>query len=265
MKLFTLRAADYQRAASLDDRRYLLYNPIVKMKVTTQGEEVINLLWDVIAAKGFEKDTYFEMAARDIRALPKLEGTVHVNIALIIKFMPNFFFNPKEYPAILKMDDPRHDDFLFNQGPTRGLGKIQFHDFNLAYSKVNLPNVVIFKEQIEIFRESLLMASPSEAQRKDIDFLLTAGEMFALVVYGQLILENAEFYKIEDDLLDQIFDCFVRDFSNFALELYHKPSSTPQQMEYCLKIIRKPAVDERRYKSVWEQVHALNNLYEMNP
>ena len=68
MKLFALRAADYMRAASPDDRRYLLYNPTMKMKVTTQGEEVINLLWDVIAAKGFENDTYFEMAARDIRA-----------------------------------------------------------------------------------------------------------------------------------------------------------------------------------------------------
>ena len=64
-------------------RHHLLYNPIVKMKVTTQGEEVINLLWDVIAAKGFEKDTYFEMAARDIRALPKLvnpqTGRVHTS------------------------------------------------------------------------------------------------------------------------------------------------------------------------------------------
>ncbi|MEK6626226.1 MAG: acyl-CoA dehydrogenase family protein, partial [Bdellovibrionota bacterium] len=52
MKLFALRAADYMRSASNQDRRYLLYNPMVKMKVTTQGEEVINLLWDVIAAKG---------------------------------------------------------------------------------------------------------------------------------------------------------------------------------------------------------------------
>jgi acyl-CoA dehydrogenase len=92
MKLFALRAADYMRVASPDDRRYLLYNPLVKMKVTTQGEEVMNLLWDVIAAKGFEKDTYFEMAARNIRALPKLEGTVHVNVALIVKFMANYFF-----------------------------------------------------------------------------------------------------------------------------------------------------------------------------
>ena len=97
MKLFTLRAADYMRAASPNDRRYLLYNSVVKMKVTTQGEEVIDLLWDVIAAKGFEKDMYFESAAMDIRALPKLEGTVHVNIALILKFMANYFFNPAEY------------------------------------------------------------------------------------------------------------------------------------------------------------------------
>ncbi|MCM2302817.1 MAG: acyl-CoA dehydrogenase, partial [Flavobacteriaceae bacterium] len=77
MKLYASRTADYMRSASLEDRRYLLFDPIMKMKVTTQGEEVINLLWDVIAAKGFEKETFFEMATRDIRALPKLEGTVH--------------------------------------------------------------------------------------------------------------------------------------------------------------------------------------------
>ena len=265
MKLFTLRTADYQRTASLDDRRYLLYNPMVKMKVTTQGEQVINLLWDVIAAKGFEKDTYFEMAARDIRALPKLEGTVHVNIALIVKFMPNYFFNPKEYPEVPRRDDPIHDGFLFNQGPTRGLGKIQFHDYNRAYNQFDLPNVNLFKEQIAIFRESLMMASPNAEQLKDVDFLLTAGEMFALVVYGQLILENAEIYEVEDDLIDQIFDFMVRDFSKFALELHNKPTSTSAQMDYCLKMIRKPTVDQERYQRVWTQVHALNGVYEMNP
>ena len=31
------------------------------MKVTSQGEKVIGML-DVIAAKGFEQDTYFEIA-----------------------------------------------------------------------------------------------------------------------------------------------------------------------------------------------------------
>ncbi|MCU0266293.1 MAG: acyl-CoA/acyl-ACP dehydrogenase, partial [Actinomycetia bacterium] len=60
MKLFAARSADYLRAASAEDRRFLLYNPITKMKVTSEGERVINLLWEVIAARGFEKDTYFE-------------------------------------------------------------------------------------------------------------------------------------------------------------------------------------------------------------
>jgi len=129
MKLVALRAADYMRSASADDRRYLLYNPVVKMKVTTQGEDVVNHLWDVIAAKGFERDMYFEMAARDVRALPKLEGTVHVNIALIVKFMPNYFFNPAEYADVPQRSDAKNDDFLFDQGPTKGLGKIRFHDW----------------------------------------------------------------------------------------------------------------------------------------
>ncbi len=97
MKLFSRRAADYFRSASPHDRRYLLYNPMVKMKVTCEGETVINLIWDVIAAKGFEKDTFFEMAATDIRSLPKLEGTLHVNMALIIKFMANYFSIPARF------------------------------------------------------------------------------------------------------------------------------------------------------------------------
>jgi acyl-CoA dehydrogenase len=265
MKLFALRAADYMRVASLQDRRYLLYNPTVKMKVTTQGEEVINLLWDVIAAKGFEKDTYFEMAARDIRALPKLEGTVHVNIALIVKFMPNYFFNPAPYPEIPTVDDARNDDFLFDQGPTRGLGKIRFHDYALAFDRYDLPNVHVFKEQVAVFKELLAMATPDEAQRKDTDVLMALGELFTLVVYGQLVLENARIYGVDDDVVDQIFDFMVRDFSRFALQLHGKPSSTPPQMAYCMRMIRKPAVDEVRYQRVWrDHVYALKGAYEMN-
>jgi acyl-CoA dehydrogenase len=265
MKLFALRSADYMRSASPEDRRYLLYNPMVKMKVTTQGEEVINLLWDVIAAKGLEKDTYFEMAIRDIRMLPKLEGTVHVNMALIIKFIPKFFSEHGEYMETPKRDDVKNDDFLFNQGSTKGLGDIQFHDYHIAYDSVDLPNVNLFKEQIELFKELVFKAPPSSEQAKDIDFLLALGELFTLIVYGQLIIENAKIYNIEDDVLDQIFDFIVRDFSKFSLQLYSKPSSTEKQMEHCMKMIKKPVVDEERFKRVLEQVYALKNIYEMNP
>jgi acyl-CoA dehydrogenase len=266
MKLFSLRAIDYMRSASSTDRRYLLFNPMVKMKVTTQGEQVIDLLWDVIAAKGFEKDTYFEMAARDIRALPKLEGTVHVNMALIIKFMANYFFNPGEFPEIPRGLDPKNDDFLFAQGPTKGLGKIRFHDYHKAYDSLDLPNIDVFKQQIRVLKQFLLKATPDENQAKDMDFLLIVGELFTLVAYGQLIIENAGIQGIDDDVIDQIFDFMVRDFSRHALRLYSKPSSTEAQMALCLEMIRKPVLDAARFDRVWEnQVSVLRDTYEMNP
>jgi acyl-CoA dehydrogenase len=265
MKLFALRAADYMRVASPEDRRYLLYNPMVKMKVTTQGEDVMNLLWDVIAAKGFEKDMFFEQAAVDIRALPKLEGTVHVNIALIVKFMANYFFAPADYTDVPQQSQATNDDFLFDQGPTKGLAKIRFHDYNIAYGSRETPNLKVFREQIEAFKGMLFAAPPDEQQRKDIDFLLAGGEIFALVVYGQLILENAKLYDISDELVDQIFDFMVRDFSRHALNLYSKPSSSETQMAACQKMIRKPVLDEGRYERVWQEVHALKDEYEMTP
>jgi acyl-CoA dehydrogenase len=265
MKLFALRACDYMRSASPDDRRYLLYNPMVKMKVTTEGERVINLLWDVIAAKGFEKDMYFEQAAIDIRALPKLEGTVHVNIALIVKFMPNFFFAPVEYPEAPRRDDAADDAFLFRQGPAKGLGSIRFHDYRRAFALYDVPNVQVFADQVAAFRELLAAAPPSGSQTQDTDFLMAGGELFALVVYAQLILENARLYGIEPDLVDQIFDFLVRDVSEFALQLYSKASSTPEQMQWCLQMIKKPAQDARRYDTVWtQQVLPLAGAYEMN-
>ena len=266
MKLFSLRAADYMRAASVEDRRYLLYNPVVKMKVTTQGEQVINLLWDIIAAKGFEKDMYFEMAARDIHALPKLEGTVHVNIALIAKFMANYFFFPKDYPKVPRQDEARNDDFLFHQGPARGLSKIQFHDYRPIFERHPVLNVRIFMEQAEVFKEMLAHASPADDQVKDIDFLLTLGEAFTQVVYGQLVLENADRYSIDADLVDQMFDFMVRDLSGFALKLYCQPHTSNEQLGFCQMMIRRPAVDVARFDRVWsDQVYPLKDEYEMNP
>jgi len=267
MKLFALRAADYMRVASKEDRRYLLYNPMMKMKVTTQGEDVINLLWDAIAAKGFEKDTYFGQAAVDIRALPKLEGTVHVNIALIVKFMPNFFFNHGEYPEIGRQSQPRNDDFLFDQGRAGGLGQITFQDYRKTFERFgHLPNVQRFAEQADGFRELLATDPPGPEQMKDVDFLLAGGNIFALVVYAQLILENAPIYEIEDDLLGQIFDFMVRDMSRQALALSLEAASTKKQMELCQKMICRPEADRDRYERVWEaQVRSLDGAYEMNP
>ena len=267
MKLVGLRAADYMRSATREDRRYLLYNPIVKMKVTTEGEKVINDLWDVIAAKGFENDMYFEMAARDIRALPKLEGTVHVNIALTIKFMANYFFGHEEFPAVETRNDAANDDFLFDQGPTSGLSAVRFHDpgpIFAAYSRI--ANVALFSEQIEAFKEAMLAAPPGPDQMRDLDFLMAVGEIFVCIAYAQLLLENAPVYETSDDLLDQIFEVLVRDLSDYALKLQSKPTTNEAQADKCTEMIRRPVFDAERYERVWAQeISGLKNLYEMNP
>ncbi len=266
MKLFARRAIDYMRSAHPEDRRYLLYNPITKMKVTTEGERVIDLLWDVIAAKGFERDMYFEMAARDIRALPKLEGTVHVNMALVLKFMAAYLFNPGEYEPVAVRHDPADDEFLFRQGPARGLSKIRFHDWRAAYEQfAQVPNVARFLEQAEGLKELLSTAPPDEAQQKDLDYLLVLGELFTLIPYGQLICEQAALTGLAADTLDQIFDVLVRDFSAYAVELHGKTSSTDAQQEWALAGVRKAAADPERFEGVWEKVRGLAGTYEMRP
>ena len=266
MKLFADRAIDYMRSAGPDDRRYLLYNPVTKMKVTTEGERVIDLLWDVVAAKGFEADMYFEMAARDIRALPKLEGTVHVNMALVLKFMAAFLFDPREFDPVPERDDPADDEFLFHQGPARGLGKIRFHDWRLAYDAfADVPNVARFVEQAEGLKQLLTTAPPSEEQITDLDFMLTLGELFTLVVYGQLICEQAAIDELDRDLVDQIFDVMVRDFSGYAVALHGRASSTGAQQDWALSQVRKPVVDGERFERVWAQVRGLAGAYEMRP
>jgi acyl-CoA dehydrogenase len=265
MRLVALRAADYMRVASPEDRRYLLYNAVVKMKVTTQGEEVINLLWDVIAAKGFEKDTFFEMAARDIRALPKLEGTVHVNIALIMKFMRNYFFGAADFPEVGRQDQAADDAFLFAQGRAGGLGRVRFHDYRKAYASRDLPNVRVFRRQAAALKRMLVLARPRKDQLRDVDVLLALGQLFTQVVYGQLVLENAGIYGIDDDTVDQIFEVLVRDFSAYALQLRDKPSATRLQRWFCGRMIRRPSLDTARFDRVWEgRVMTLRGAYEMN-
>jgi acyl-CoA dehydrogenase len=266
MKLFSDRAVDYFRSASLDDRRYLLFNPVTKSKVTSEGEAVVTLLWDVLAAKGFEKNTYFCEVARLIGALPRLEGTVHVNVAQILKFMPNYMLNPADYPEIGTRNDPADDVFFWAQGPARGASKVQFADWATVYQRhVKIPNVAVFYEQARALKELLVTAAPDPDQMKDLDFLLVVGHLFTLIVYGQLILEQADLIGLDADLVDQIFEVQIRDFSQYAVALHGKSSSTTAQQDWALAAVRRPVTDSHRFDRVWEKVRAYDGAYEMRP
>jgi len=264
MKLFALRAVDYFRSSSEEDRRYLLFNPIQKMKVTTQGMKVIDMLLDVVAAKGFEQDTYFELAIRDIGMIPRLEGTTHVNMALVIKFMANYFFNNVDYPEVPMRLDAQDDSNLFRQ-TTGKLAQVKYPDYRKAYEGKNLPNVNVFLELAGLFRELLATAPPTEDQRKNVDYMLHLGEMFTMIVYAQLVLENARLYKVDNDLINHIFSFMISDYAQYALAHSSNFVNTPAQEELLIRMLKKPVLDPAQSERLWqEQVFSLLGQYRMS-
>jgi acyl-CoA dehydrogenase len=265
MKLYSARCSDYERSASADDRRFLLYNPIAKMKVTSEGERVIDLLWEVIAAKGFEADTYFSQATRHIRTLPKLEGTVHVNLALVLKFLPAYAAAAAgggvEYPEIPVRLDPSDDAYLFRQGAASGLSKIRFSDWRPAFARfAHLPNVRVFLGQIDAFGRLMAEHGPTAEQAKDLDYLLSLGQIFTAIVYAQLAAEaaaqgldgaenglrsgtTAELSGLTEEHIDRMFAVFVQDIAAYAVALHGQASASQQQRSAARTLIAGPVVD----------------------
>jgi acyl-CoA dehydrogenase len=207
------------------------------------------------------------MGATDIRGPSKLEGTVHVNIQLIRKFMQNYFFAPQDYPTVLPDFSGNDDRFLFNQGPAKGLGKVRFHDYAPVFQSFGrLPNVTVFIKQINQFKALLSQAAPDKSQDLDPSFSLPLGEMFSIVVYGQLILEQAGLQNLDEDILSLIFDFMVRDFAGFALQIYGMNATKEEQRTFCREIMLTRALgDEEQGRRIWEKyVFPLNGEYQMN-
>ena len=264
-KLYGSRAVDYVRNASREDRRYLLFTPITKMQVTMESERIVRLLAEVISAKGFERDSYFELAKTGIDGLPKLEGTVHVNRALTLKFLPQYLFGSAELGAPPVRKDAADDAFLFGQGPTRGLGKIAFPDWRPLFDAfAAVPNVAVFRRQADGLAQ-LLQDAPltPEQMSGDLDFQQSLSQLFTLLPYAQLILEQAQIDQLPQDIVDLVFETLVRDFSATAIELHGKDSSTEAQQEWALANVRKPVIDPVRGDRVYAEVRALAGAYVM--
>ena len=143
----------------------MLFNLVSKMKITTEGEKVIELLWDVIAAKGFERRT--SAARQDVGALAKLEGTVHVNLALILKFMPNYLFAPTEQPVVSTRQDPCRRRVPVPPGPGARPGRNHVRRLATGLEPfAGLPNVERFREQAEGFTTLLRTAAPTPSNSR---------------------------------------------------------------------------------------------------
>ena len=79
-----------------------------------------------------------------------------------------------------------------------------------------------------------------------------------------LILEKGRMDGADPDLLNQVFDVFVRDFSVYATRLHGKAGNTDAQRALIRELIQAPVADPGQVDRVWnEQIYALAGQYEM--
>lgn len=265
LKLYALRARDYFRMMSPDDRRYLVFNAIIKNKVTREADKITRILSDVICAKAYEADTYMCEAMLSAGSYSRLEGTAHVNLFIIMKCLFNYFYSDKKYDEFGVVSEPKDDTNIFKQSMGK-MGDIEFPDYAKSYEGWELENVKRFKKQIDIFREILIEATPDPdiiKTKHGMDYMMNWGELFCSAVYGQLILESAKLNDMEDELIDRIFGYFIRDNAGYALAQINNHDNTDQQNDFFWEIVKTtPTIDkDGDYKFWQEYVQVLDGVY----
>ena len=114
-----------------------------------------------------------------------------------------------------------------------------------------------FLEQVDAFTALVMSAPPSQEQQKDLDFLLTLGQLFTQVVYAQLVRISRSatagygrrYAGLDDAHIDWIFAVFVQDVSEIAVGLHGQASATDAQREAALGLIRRRIDPPRRRRS----------------
>jgi acyl-CoA dehydrogenase len=197
--------------------------------------------------------------------LPKLEGTVHVNLALVLKFLPAFAAagagQGANCPPVPVRLDPADDTFLFAQGPASGLSRIRFPDWRGAFARfAHLPNVASFVGQVQAFGQLMATAAPRDEQAKDLDFLLNLGQIFTQIVYAQLVAEAAALALdgapdgtragttaacagLDEHHVDRMFGVFVQDISEYAVAVHGQASATREQQAGAMALVRRPSAN----------------------
>jgi acyl-CoA dehydrogenase len=232
MKLFAYRALDYVRAATADDRRYLLFTAVQKARVSTEGVKVVNLISECIGAKGFESDTYIEMALRDAALIPSLEGSAHINLALAAQFIPQYFgasdSSPPEPKSLIAGEAARGENSYLMNAHAGKIGEITFADFLRSYQPLmSVVNLQIFSEQARGFRELAISLAAAGAETKDQSVDLALGQCTATIAYAQLVAENAARLEISTSMIAVIFHFLVQDLTASMLALSSLPGVKP--------------------------------------
>ncbi|HKQ48940.1 MAG TPA: acyl-CoA dehydrogenase family protein [Phycisphaerae bacterium] len=224
MKLYAYRALDYVHAASAADRRYLLFAAVQKAKLSTEGVKVMALLSECIGAKGFESDTYFEMALRDVQLIPGLEGSTHINLGLTTHFIPRYFAEADpslaEPKSLVAGEIPAGENAFLMEARTSAVNEIGFPCFLEAYRPLmSIANVRMFVQAAKAFQLFVRKREMDRTARADRPLTLALGHCLATIAYGQLAAENAVRLHVPAEIVAVMFHALVCDFNAAALAL----------------------------------------------
>ena len=65
-----------------------------------------------------------------------------------------------------------------------------------------------------------------------------------------MILDNWQIYRINDDLLEQIFAFLIQDFFGFSLRMVLSDDNTSAQEEIFRAMLRQPVMDRTAFEEV---------------
>jgi acyl-CoA dehydrogenase len=254
MKLYAYRALDYVHAAHADDRRYLLFAAVQKAKISTEGMKVMSLLSECVGAKGFEADTYFEMALRDAQLIPGLEGSTHVNLRMTAEFTNRYFANPdpllREPSSLMAGEADARENAYLMQARTGAVNTVSFPHFLTAYRPLLvLGNVRKFARQCKAFAR-LIRRYPHRGAAADLATSIALGSCVATIAFGQLVAENAARLLIPAELVSAVFHSLVIDLSTSALSL----ASMAQTDSNARILLHRMVIAPRTMTADWEFV-----------
>jgi acyl-CoA dehydrogenase len=259
MKLYAYRALDYLQAASADDRRYLLFNAVQKAKVSTEGVKVMSLLSECIGAKGFEADTFFEMALRDVQLIPSLEGSTHINLALAAQFIPRYFDRRAAAPpapaSLLGGQAVRDENPYLMQARHGAVGTVGFDHFLSSYEPLlSIDTVRSFVKQAKRF-QLFTRDAPASAVAADTAVAMGTGRVMATIAYGQLIAENCARVSVPAQIVSLIFHLLGLDIGAvtsaafdgaFTPAYKHAPAPPPTDFTFVWERVAAAARDRAR-------------------
>jgi acyl-CoA dehydrogenase len=224
--------------------------------------KVMALLSECVGAKGFERDTYFEMALRDIQLFPGLESSAHINLGLTAQFAARYFgefdralAEPESLHAAEQQGRGRisHENPYLMQARSTAVNTISFPPTLKAFRPLrSVANVRLFARQVKAVRTLLRAAQAGKIDSADMQFTMALGQCLATIAYGQLIAEHARHLALPREWISILFHLLVTDLNSAGVSFASLPAMTLAIRNAARRLVAVP----RTTQADWDFISA---------